>query len=412
MVLTACTSTRVHKVKREIQIELENEQLSNQFTGLLLVDSETKDTIIAKNSNKYFIPASTAKLFTFYTANKLLGKKLPSLKYFESTDSLYIQGTGDPSWFHPYFKDSTVLSFLRNTTKPIVLYLNNFEDEKFRPGWAWEDYQYYFSPELGPMPLYGNVVTIQEKSKLNVSPNDFIRYIKRGKPDKLRELYKNEFTIPQVLKDTLQIPFITSNELTKSLLQQKLKKEIFLSKKPHNKTYEVLHGIATDSIYKRMLYESDNFLAEQMMLVASSTLSDTLSFDIAKDYVLEKYLSDLKQEPRWVDGSGLSRYNLFTPESMVSLLHKLYSELDRQRLFTILPAWDSNGTIKSLNSTTNHFIFAKSGSMGNTYNLCGYLKTKTGKTFIFSFMNNHFRIPSKEVRIQIEKTLKLIYDAY
>ncbi len=144
----------------------------------------------------------------------------------------------------------------------------------------------------------------------------------------------------------------------------------------------------------------------------TSTLSDTLSFDIAKDYVLEKYLSDLKQEPRWVDGSGLSRYNLFTPESMVSLLHKLYSELDRQRLFTILPAWDSNGTIKSLNSTTNHFIFAKSGSMGNIYNLCGYLKTKSGKTFIFSFMNNHFRIPFKEVRIQIEKTLKLIHDAY
>ena len=33
---------------------------------------------------------------------------------------------------------------------------------------------------------------------------------------------------------------------------------------------KVLYGIATDSIYKQMLYESDNFLAEQLLMVGSS----------------------------------------------------------------------------------------------------------------------------------------------
>ena len=412
ILFSSCGSTRLNKLNRQIQLELEGSQFSNQITGLLVVDTETKDTIVAKNSTKYFIPASTTKLFTFYTANTLLGKRIPSLKYFESNDSLYIEGTGDPSWLHPYFRDSTAITFLKNSEKTVFLHLNNFKDEKFRPGWAWEDYQFYFSPELSPMPLYGNVTTIQESDSLVVSPALFTSAIKRGKPSKLRAQNKNEFLIPNILKDTLEIPFITSNELTKKFLQLKLNREIVLSKKSYNVPKKTLYGIATDSIYKRMLDESDNFLAEQLMLVVSSTLSDTLSFDTAKDYILENHLSDIKQQPRWVDGSGLSRYNLFTPESMVLILDKLYQEIDKQRLFKLLPSWDRNGTLQKGSLTNTNFIFAKSGSMGNTYNVCGYLKTKSGKILIFSFMNNHFRIPSKEIRVQIEKTLKLIHDSY
>ncbi len=412
IVLSACTAARLPEVKRQIIAELEREQYSEQFTGLLVIDLQTKDTIIAKNSAKYFIPASTVKLFTLYAANKLLNDKIPSLNYVESNDSIYIKGTGDPTWLHPYFKDSTALSFLKNTPKSVVLYLDNFEDVPFGPGWAWEDYHYYFSPELGPMPLYGNVATIYEDETLEVSPSDFAQHIKRSKPTKLRALHKNEFTIPKFLKDTLQIPFITSPELTKKFLQKSLEREIYLSKKTSNEPYEVLYGISTDSLFKRMLYESDNFIAEQLMLLASSTLSDSLSFKNTRNFILDNHLSNLRQEPRWVDGSGLSRYNLFTPESMVSVLHKLYAEIDRQRLFDLLPAWNGNGTVKKPNSSNEYFIFAKSGSMGNTYNLSGYLKTKSGRIFIFSFMNNHFRIPSKEVRLQIEKTLTSLHDAY
>jgi D-alanyl-D-alanine carboxypeptidase/D-alanyl-D-alanine-endopeptidase (penicillin-binding protein 4) len=377
-----------------------------------VVDSESKDTLIAKNATKYFIPASTTKLFTFYTAHTLLGEKMPSLKYFESDDSLYIEGTGDPTWLHPYFKDSTAISFLGNSKKTVFIHLDNFKDEKFRPGWAWEDYQFYFSPELGPMPIYANVTTIHETDSLVVLPAFFTSHVKRGKANTLRDQSKNKFLVPEVLKDTLEIPFITSHELTKKFLQHELNKEIILLKKPHRKPNKILYGIETDSIYKRMLYKSDNFLAEQLMIVASSTLSDTLSFDTAKDYILQNNLSHLKQQPRWVDGSGLSRYNLFTPESMVVVLDKLYQEIDKQRLFKLLPSWDSNGTIQKGFRSGTPFILAKSGSMGNTYNLCGYLKTKSGKTFIFSFMNNHFRIPSKEVRIQIEKILRSIHDNY
>lgn len=397
---------------KQVQSKLEGDGYQNQFTGLLVVDTKTKDTIIAKNSAKYFIPASTTKLFTFYTANKLLGEKLPSLKYSENRDSIYLQGTGDPSWLHPYFKDSTAIEFLRKTKKTIVLDLDNFSDEKFRPGWAWEDYQYYFSPELGPVPLFGNVVTIHEPGFLEVSPTNFTNSITRGKRNELRKFDKNEFQIPETLNDTLEIPFVTSPELTKKFIEQKLDKKVVLAKSPHHNPNKILYSIPTDSIYKRMLFDSDNFLAEQLMLVVSSTQSDTLSFDKAKNYILENDLSDIKQQPRWVDGSGLSRYNLFTPESMVAVLQKLYNEIDKQRLFKLLPAWNTNGTIQKSVPTDSFFIFAKSGSMGNTYNLSGYLKTKSGKIFAFSFMNNHHMRSSKEIRKDMYNILQQIRDNY
>lgn len=412
VVFTSCSSTQLGQINKQIQLALEDEEYNNQFTGLLIVDAHTKDTIIAKNSAKYFIPASTTKLFTLYTAIKVLPEKIPSLKYIESMDSIYIEGTGDPSWLHPHYKDTIALDFLRKTNKTIVLHLTNFDDEKYGPGWAWEDYQYYFSPELGPIPLFGNVVTLHETNTLAVSPTEFTSSIKRKKTNKLRALNKNEFSVPKTLTDTIQIPFITSPELTKKLLQQELNKEVLLTQNFNNESKNVLHGIPTDSIYKRMLHKSDNFLAEQLLFVVSSALSDTLSFNNAKKYVLENHLSDLRQLPRWVDGSGLSRYNLFTPESMVVVLQKLFNEIDRKRLFKLLPAWDSSGTVSELKSTDKHFIFGKSGSMGNTYNLSGYLKTKSGKMLIFSFMNNHHMRSSKEVRNAMYSTLLKLRETY
>src|SRR5690606_40565208 len=68
-------------------------------------------------------------------------------------------------------------------------------------------------------------------------------------------------------------------------------------------------------LYKVMMQESDNFIAEQLLLLCAQVLSDSLKTEIAIDFVKKHYLDDLVDEPVWVDGSGLSRYNLFTPRS-------------------------------------------------------------------------------------------------
>ena len=391
---------------------LERNFYKSQFTGILVVDPKTKDTLFVKNPEKYFTPASTVKIFTLFTGIQLLPERIPALKSILKNDTLYVQGTGDPSWLHPHFKDSTGITFL-NTHRNVALFLKNFDGEKFAPGWAWEDYAYYFSPERSALPLYGNVVTIFETDSLNVSPAVFQKNVLRKATKNKRAVHSNTFYVPTILKDTLTVPYSTSETLTHQLLASQLTTNIRLTSSLPDGKKEILYGLPTDSIYKQMLVESDNFLAEQLMLAASSQLSDTLSFERSRDTILSQYLNKLSTPPRWVDGSGLSRYNLFSPTSMTTVLSRLLEEVPKERLFALFPIWTEEGSKAYLpNENPDAFLHAKSGSMGNVYNLCGFLVTKKGKLLVFSFMNNHFRTSTQEVKQRMFNFLKEIHETY
>ncbi|MDC6365129.1 MULTISPECIES: D-alanyl-D-alanine carboxypeptidase [Flavobacteriaceae] len=408
LLFSGCTS-----IKKGIDRQLQNPILQNSLHGLMVMDAKTQKIVYKNNSSLYFTPASNVKIATFYSGLKLLPKNIPSLKYLVANDTLFVESTGDPTWLHPYFQDSTSIKWLKKHNN-ICLYLKNSEETRYGPGWAWEDYDTYFSPEKGTLPLYGNVVTISTGDSLSVIPRffqDSISFIDDA--PKRREEFNNRFYINPSEKDTVEVPFITSPQLTKQLLESVLGKKISTAHYLPEGEKKVLHGIETDSIYKQMLFESDNFLAEQLMITASSTISDTLSVHRAIAYMLENDLSNLEQQPRWVDGSGLSRYNLFTPQSFVQILRKIYTETPHERLFYLFPIWDASGTVeKWQDSTTEPFIFAKSGSLGNNYNLSGYVKTKSGKLLIFSFMNNHFKIPTSQIRSEIYIVLKKLYEDY
>ena len=404
---TACSS-----VRKTLGSQLENDGLSNSFHGLVVMDARSGKTIYDRNGHKYFTPASNTKIVTFYTGVKLLPKNIPTLKYSVSNDTLFVEGTGDPSWLHPHLKDSTAINWLKKQGS-VALYNKNTDELRFGPGWAWEDYETYFSPEKTTIPLYGNVATISNVEGLEVSPSLFIDSVEVMKKSFRRNELDNHFYIAPSEQDTLEVPFITGDSLTKQLLEKVLQKQVTLVDHFPGTPKKTLYGMETDSIFKQMLFKSDNFLAEQLLMAASSTISDTLGTKRAITYMLEHDLADLEQQPRWVDGSGLSRYNLFTPRSFVQILQKLYEEVPEERLFGIFPMWGPTSTVEKWEDpSTEPFLFAKSGSFGNNYNLSGYVKTKSGKLLIFSFMNNHFTVPSIEVRNTIYDSLKKLYETY
>ena len=414
LAFVSLTSCKSHKkiISKSTDTIILSDFYKNQFVGLLVLDPETNDTLYSNKSEKYFTPASNTKIFTLFASLQLLPHQIPALKYAVKNNTVYVEGTGDPSFLHPHFKDSTAFHFLQKYNS-IVLDLNNFEDKKLGQGWAWDDYQYYYQPEITSLPLYGNVTNISNTNGLNVIPDFFKNDVVRTGYKKNRELEKNTFYFSRSRKDTIEIPFRTDSVLTKQLLESALNKKISLSNKPITGEKQILYGQPSDSLYIRMMHESDNFIAEQLLVLSSSTLSDTLSGKRTREYILENQLADLKQPPRWVDGSGLSRYNLFTPESMVSVLNKLYQTVPRQRLFSIFPENAVSGTLKTWDYDGGFpKIYAKSGSLSNNYCLSGYLITKTGKTLIFSFMNNHYQQPTSEVKKKIQQILRQIADTY
>jgi len=196
-------------------------------------------------------------------------------------------------------------------------------------------------------------------------------------------------------------------------LKKATNKEIKLISEMPEGNKETLYSVSTDSVLTRMMHRSDNFLAEQLMVLASSSISDSLDVQLAIKHILENQLKDLNQQPRWVDGSGLSRYNLFTPESVVQVLSKMYSTIPRERLFSFFPAGGVSGTLEDwYPGDPEPYVYAKTGTLSNTHNLSGYLLTKSGKILIFSFMNNHFRLPNSEVKRKMQSVLENIRDNY
>jgi len=398
----------------------------HDHTGFMLYDMEEKKELYSFQSDRYFTPASNTKIFTLYTSLVLLGDSIPSMRYIVRGDSLIFKGTGDPSLL---YKDVTpsnkAFNFLSQTDKQLFLIQDNFFTDAFGPGWSWDDFQYTYSVERSALPLYGNYFSVHRTSRsLKTLPSFFSSQISVSdsveKSTVARDIGSNKTTfhpgkIPQ-LKEKWSLPFKTSHELTAQLLSDTLKKKVNVYSHPMHDSLKAVYSVPADSLYKVMMQVSDNFIAEQLLLVCSNVLSDSLKPEIAIQYMKKNYLNDLPDEPIWVDGSGLSRYNLFTPRSIVKLWEKIYQKVPRERLFSLLAIGGKTGTIKNYYKSDppsmQPYIYGKTGTLSNNHSLSGYLVTKKGRTLIFSFMNSNYTEPTHKVRSEMENVLKLIYNNY
>lgn len=167
----------------------------------------------------------------------------------------------------------------------------------------------------------------------------------------------------------------------------------------------------TDSLLKPMMHRSDNFFAEQSLLMVSNERLGVMDDAKVIDTILKTDFKDLPQRPRWVDGSGLSRYNLFTPQDFVIILKKMKDEFGMERIRAILPT-GGEGTISSYYKADSNYIFAKTGTLSGVVALSGYLYTKKGKLLIFSALVNNHQASATAVRRAVEKFIHGIRNKY
>ncbi len=399
----------------------ESTVLDQNFSGFYLYDPLSKKVLFDQNGDHYFTPASNTKLFTFYAGLKLLGDSVPSFSTAQQNDSLILWPAGDPTFLHPELDNGKSFRFLQQR-KSIYVSTHNFQDEYFGPGWSWDDYNYAYSAERSSLPIYGNVITLAgRQGRTTAEPQVFNKFLLRqaaidsGRNQFTRRIESNLIDhIPS--RDTAsferRLPFRTDWATIKALLEDTLNitvETVDLPKLPNTTKH---FSVPVDSIYRPMLQDSDNFLAEQILLMAAESISDTINSQIAIQHMKKTFLADLPDEPMWVDGSGLSRYNLFTPRSLVSLLEKIYQEAPRERLFALLPAGGESGTIRSWYQGAEPYVFAKTGTLRNNHCLSGYLVTAQGKVLIFSFMHNNYVVSSSNIKREMQKILAYIQDKY
>jgi len=414
--ILATTATSCSSIKKSI-IEIADQY--QYHPGFYLYDPVAKKELLAINEDKYFTPASNTKVFTFYSSLTVLPDSMPSFRYVNTDTALLIWGLADPSFLNDKLMQGNNYEFLKSAPK-IYFSFTNFSTARFGSGWAWDDYNGNYSQERTPFPIYGNSISFNIDSinkELQVQPSFFMDSLKISAGEKysitrkefsnifewdttgcsncerLRPIYFSHHTFERLLSDTLKIPV----QITNSPL-------------PVNaNTY---YGIPTDSVLKVMMQESDNLMAEHLLLSVAAQLTDTLSTKIAMREMSQKINTFVPDEINWRDGSGLSRYNLFTPRSMVFLWNKIYNDIGEERLFSLISVGGKVGTIEKWFGAVPPYIYGKTGTLSNNFNLSGFLITKSGKRLIFSYMNNNYPVSSSDIKKEMEVVLKKVYEKY
>ena len=93
-----------------------------------------------------------------------------------------------------------------------------------------------------------------------------------------------------------------------------------------------------------------------------------------------------------VDGSGLSRRDVLSPETLLTVLVKMYDPAAASPWMRALPVAGVDGTLAGRMKGTpgENNVHAKTGTMSNVRSLAGYVTTRDGEALAFTSIVNNF----------------------
>ena len=412
------------QIGKTAAVALADSSLLNAHVGISIYEPATGKYWYNYNGEKYFVPASNTKLPTCYAAMKYLGDSLVAGRLELYKDSiLVIHPSGDPTFLHPDFKQQNLYQLLKNFDHfRVDIDFSGFDEDPLGSGWSWNDYQEDYMAERSPFPIYGNLVRFNFKGRSPASiprvdilseDNMVIKdSSKEGNNFQLRRnLSSNTFLVipaagPYVSEN---VPFRADDIFVKEALNDTLKLSygtaVRYSGRGNQLRGKVIYSQPTDSILKIMMHRSDNFFAEQSLLMVSNEKLGIMNDSKIIDTLLKTDLKGLPQPPRWADGSGLSRYNLFSPKDFVYILNKMKDDFGMDRLKVILPT-GGRGTLSNYFLGNKDRIFAKTGTLSGVVALSGFFYTRSNKLLIFSVLVNNHHGSATAIRRTVEKFLQ------
>ena len=356
----------------------------------------------------YMTPASNTKLLTFLAAIQSFDS-LPALYFKEKDSIMHFKATGYPLLFHPFYPDPELAFFFEQK------YNWHYHPSRSKlnahgRGWSWDDYHYYYAAESSPFPIYGNTTQVfLDSKKTRLIPKPFKQQLVLDTLEQNfhRERSKNRFYLnPHKLKkgDTLYIPFITSDSLFTQLLQDRIQRPVKLMGETHSiQKWNVLYSYQEALLYKALLQDSDNGAAESLLNMISQTTFDEMNVKKTIDTLKLQWGQWLPDPIEWVDGSGVSRYNMLTPRTLIAILKKIYQEIGLETIKNYFPKSSTSGTLRNYPIQE---VYAKTGTLQHNHNLSGYWISNKGNIYVFSIMANHFTTPTDEIRNGISTLIR------
>lgn len=391
------------------------------------------------NADRGFVPASTLKLFTAIAALDYLGPHFQFKTRFLTnpaaqirngvlTGNLYIKFNGDPNLTLGDLKDMLATLREQHLTKiqgNIVIDDTAIDRSTWPPGRVIDDKIFCYAAPVTATIINRNCFSLSVKPDRSLAHPTVIKSNRnlgividnqavttRSKKAsyslalKPKALSANHYILrgylspkigPLSFAVALQNPNLATYDIVADLLR---KYSISYSNLVYGKTPPLAKTLAENSspelafLIKNMLKKSDNLIADSLLKKLGEKYYSTQgSWKTGRNAVQAILASktgvDFKHTVM-VDGSGLSRNNIVTPNAFVRLLNFAYKQLpDNNLLFESLPKSGLDGTLKNrLGGYALGRVHAKTGSMHGISSLAGYINTANNHVLAFSILVN------------------------
>lgn len=453
----------------EIDAIFDDPSFAHAHWGVLVRSLDSGETIYARNAARMFVPASNVKLLTGAVMLETLG---PQYRYRSTIalggplrngvveGPLVVTGTGDPTLSSRFladprdvfraWADSLRANGVTRVSGGIVAVDTAFTDAVLGAGWSWDDLSSGYAAEFGPLQFNESVIqldifpsrTVLDPAVVVLSPStQYVRIV-----NDTRTMPAGSVTAIRVMRDDASAAIVVRGEIaedsqgltenvavrdpalyTVSVLRETLREQGILVEGPAIRhttldPYGTVLGQsftlfyhdspAVGDILPGMLKPSQNLIAETILRTVGREMrgAGTAAGGVA---VVDSLLQDwgLGDELfRMADGSGLSRYNLLSPNLIVGLLERMDRSVHRAEWIGALPAAGRDGTLENRmrDPPLLEQVIAKTGTLSGVRALSGYLTTTSGERIVFSTIVNHHLRSGAAVDQVVESALRTI----
>jgi D-alanyl-D-alanine carboxypeptidase/D-alanyl-D-alanine-endopeptidase (penicillin-binding protein 4) len=400
--------------------------IETAFVGYQFADLRSGNTLMEKNANKFFIPASTQKIFTALAAEKILG-----LDYVITNDISYtgkIQGgvldgdvvitfRGNPFFTKQDINDMaiTARAYGINQINGRILIEDSYLDHiKYPHGWSIEDkHSGFMSPILSisinknsehviTKKVEGNAVLKYDNRGISIDSQvdfgaceltDLELYGDDNNKYKLFGCQKEGEELPN-LRIAIQNPRNYAIKIIDAAFRQsdiKHKGIILATNKTKTTVIKQYSSPKLKRMLKDVMINSNNHVAEIITKTMGKHTHQSGSWKAGthaiKKAIIEAGLNDCTHY--FYDGSGLSKKDLVSPACFV----KLVTLLDRQNshIIKLMPRANQgtlNGRFSSLPGGYN--VRAKTGTLNGVSALAGYIEKNGERIVAFAIITNNF----------------------
>jgi D-alanyl-D-alanine carboxypeptidase/D-alanyl-D-alanine-endopeptidase (penicillin-binding protein 4) len=424
--------------------------------GILIVDPERGDTLYSHDAGKLFVPASNMKLVTSAVALETLGPD----HVFETrilTDGtlrdgalggdLLIEGRGDPSVSDNVLTDAMTVPHaladslwevgVRSVRGRVLAHGNAFSDANAGFGWEWEDLETSSGAFVDELLFNEGVSAVHVTAAATAGAPPTVRTAPARTFPRVRieattivrgagadsvaqlDLVKDTLRGDAVLRGTIPVGDSAEVDYTHpnpaaayvaAVREALIDRGIRIGDSAMVDTARVdtlltLHSPPLRVILPAFLKPSQNQIGEMLFKDVALQVTDSGRADVARRIVGERLVSWGASPDGFLirDGSGLSRHDMLSPETIVRVLDAMRRGANFDVYYASLPVAGVDGTLEQRmrGTAAEGNVRGKTGTLSNVRSLSGYVTTAGGRLLLFSILCNNYLVPTAFVtRVQ------------